>query len=191
MPCHDRCLSCLCCCCCIQPPNGGSVKRKLSRLFTQGVLMDIKILKRCVKANVPPLTFQEAYGQHTRHHLWRKHIHSIVNGDMVLHPVRFHLTHSCVFAWHTFFDPCRALSELSGRIINIVVSPASGAGNKDTLRLLNYLTAPNVLVWSAALASCAIPGVYAPVELMKKDEETGLISPYLEGGAPIKVMETS
>jgi len=45
------------------PPNGGSVKRKLSRLFTQGVLMDIKILKRCVKANVPPLTFQEAYGQ--------------------------------------------------------------------------------------------------------------------------------
>ena len=28
--------------------------------------MDIKILKKCVKANVPPLTFQEAYG-HTTH----------------------------------------------------------------------------------------------------------------------------
>jgi hypothetical protein len=78
-------------------------------------------------------------------------------------------------------------SELSGRIINIVVSPASGSGNKDSLRLLNYLTAPNVLVWSAALASCAIPGVYAPVELMKKDEKTGKLSPYMEGGAPIKV----
>lgn len=49
---------------------------------------------------------------------------------------------------------CAATAELSGRIINIVVSPASGAGNKDSLRLLNYLTAPNVLVWSAALASC-------------------------------------
>ena len=120
------------------PPNGGSVKRKITRLFTQGVLMDIKILKKCVKANVPPLTFQEAY-------------------------------------------------ELSGRIINIVVSPASGSGNQDTLRLLNYLTAPNVLVWSAALASCAIPGIYAPVELMKKDEKTGKLSPYMEGGgAPIK-----
>lgn len=120
------------------PPNGGSVKRKFTRLFTQGVLMDIKILKKCVKANVPPLTFQEAY-------------------------------------------------ELSGRIINIVVSPASGSGNQDTLRLLNYLTAPNVLVWSAALASCAIPGIYAPVELMKKDEKTGKLSPYMEGGgAPIK-----
>jgi hypothetical protein len=77
-------------------------------------------------------------------------------------------------------------SELSGRIINIVVSPASGSGNKDSLRLLNYLTAPNVLVWSAALASCAIPGIYAPVELLKKDE-TGKLSPYMEGGAPIKV----
>ena len=77
--------------------------------------------------------------------------------------------------------------ELSGRIINIVVSPASGAGNKDSLRLLNYLTAPNVLVWSAALASCAIPGVYAPVELLKKDERTGKLSPYMEGDTPIKV----
>ena len=27
------------------PPNGGSVRRKITRLFTQGVLMDIKILK--------------------------------------------------------------------------------------------------------------------------------------------------
>ncbi len=27
-------------------------------------------------------------------------------------------------------------------------------------RLLNYLTAPNVLVWSAASASCALPGLY-------------------------------
>lgn len=68
-----------------------------------------------------------------------------------------------------------------------MVSPAAGTGNKDSLRLLNYLTAPNVLVWSAALASCAIPGVYAPVELMKKDEKTGKLSPYMEGGAPIKV----
>ena len=80
-----------------------------------------------------------------------------------------------------------APAELSGRIINIVVSPASGAGNKDSLRLLNYLTAPNVLVWSAALASCAIPGVYAPVELLKKDERTGKLSPYMEGDTPIKV----
>jgi len=33
-------------------------------------------------------------------------------------------------------------------------------------KLLNYLTTPNVLVWSAVVASCAIPGMYAKVELM-------------------------
>lgn len=38
------------------------------------------------------------------------------------------------------------------------------------------------LVWSAALASCAIPYVYAPVELMAKDA-TGQLVPYFsEGG---------
>ena len=35
-------------------------------------------------------------------------------------------------------------------------------------RLLNYLTAPNVLVWSAALASCACPGLFPPAELVAR-----------------------
>ena len=33
-------------------------------------------------------------------------------------------------------------------------------------RLLNYLTTPNVLVWSAVCASCAIPGIFDSVDLM-------------------------
>lgn len=37
-------------------------------------------------------------------------------------------------------------------------------------RLLNYLTAPNVLIWSAVAASCAIPGVYRSSPLMFKDK---------------------
>lgn len=82
---------------------------------------------------------------------------------------------------HFVIVPCVCcLLDRTGRIINIVVSPAKGSGNQDGPRLLNYLTAPNVLVWSAALASCAIPGVYAPVELLAKDEE-GRIHKYLEG----------
>ena len=32
-------------------------------------------------------------------------------------------------------------------------------------RLLNYLTAPNVVIWSAACASCALGGLFAPVEV--------------------------
>jgi len=34
---------------------------------------------------------------------------------------------------------------------------------KDSYRLLNYLTAPTVLIWSAVSASCAIPNVFEPV----------------------------
>ena len=39
----------------------------------------------------------------------------------------------------------------TGRIINITVSPVNGF---EKPRLLNYLTAPNVLLWSAAASSC-------------------------------------
>ena len=40
------------------------------------------------------------------------------------------------------------------------------------------MTAPNVLIWSAVSASCAIPNVYAPVQLMCK-KENGKIVPLL------------
>ena len=113
------------------PPDAESTQRTFTRLLTTGTLMDINVLRACVRANVPNMTFQEAYDR-------------------------------------------------SGRIINIVVSPAITSGNQDSLRLLNYLTAPNVLVWSAALASCAIPGIYAPVELMCMDED-GKERKWLEG----------
>jgi TAG lipase/steryl ester hydrolase/phospholipase A2/LPA acyltransferase len=43
----------------------------------------------------------------------------------------------------------------TGRIININVSPLD---SNDQPRLLNFLTAPNVLVRSACMASCSIPG---------------------------------
>lgn len=43
----------------------------------------------------------------------------------------------------------------TGRIINITVAPTN---LYDPPRLLNYLTAPHICVWSAAVASCAIPG---------------------------------
>ena len=42
-------------------------------------------------------------------------------------------------------------------------------------KLLNYLTAPNVVVWSAVLASCAIPGMFAKVELMQKLSDGSII----------------
>lgn len=58
--------------------------------------------------------------------------------------------------------------------LNITVTDAH---KTDEARLLNYLTAPNVVVWSAICASTAIPRVFDPVELMIKTE-SGEIKPY-------------
>lgn len=63
----------------------------------------------------------------------------------------------------------------TGRIINITVSPVD---KHQKPRLLNYLTAPHVLVWSAVLASCAVPGLFPAVTLMSKDR-LGHEKPYL------------
>lgn len=56
----------------------------------------------------------------------------------------------------------------TNRILNISVSPAN---SHQFPRLLNYLTAPNVLVRRAALASAAIPGIFPPVQLRAKNFE--------------------
>jgi predicted acylesterase/phospholipase RssA len=60
----------------------------------------------------------------------------------------------------------------TGRILNIPVKqhdPTSDASHILGFappRLLNYLTAPHVLVWSASRASCAVPGIYKPSPLL-------------------------
>ena len=60
------------------------------------------------------------------------------------------------------------LLKFTGRIINITVAPMN---NYDPPRLLNYLTAPHVCVWSAAVASCAIPGVFESISLVVKEAD--------------------
>ncbi|GAB0495262.1 hypothetical protein MMPV_006561 [Pyropia vietnamensis] len=60
------------------------------------------------------------------------------------------------------------------RILNVTVTPVRSG---DPPLLLNYLTAPNVLIWSAASASSALPVVFAPVTLLAKDP-SGTIIPY-------------
>lgn len=63
----------------------------------------------------------------------------------------------------------------SGRHTNITVSPIRQHQNS---RLLNELTSPYMLVWSAALASCAVPVLFPPVTLTAKDTD-GSYVPYL------------
>lgn len=61
------------------------------------------------------------------------------------------------------------------KILNVTVSPAS---IYVSARLLNYLTAPNVLIWSAVCASCSVPFVFSSYTLLAKDTVTGEVYPW-------------
>jgi TAG lipase/lysophosphatidylethanolamine acyltransferase len=58
--------------------------------------------------------------------------------------------------------------QLTGRVLNIYVGRYNAELGREAGWLLNYLTAPNVVVHSAATASCATTGLYAPVPLLSK-----------------------
>jgi len=51
--------------------------------------------------------------------------------------------------------------------------------------LLNHLTAPNCIIWSAIIASAAVPGILNPVVLMAKDRD-GNVKPHNLGGSRFK-----
>ncbi|GFF24831.1 putative patatin family phospholipase [Aspergillus lentulus] len=63
------------------------------------------------------------------------------------------------------------------RILNICVS---SAGVYELPRLLNYITAPNVMIWSAVAVSCSVPLVFTPFVLMGKDPLTGEAVPWTD-----------
>jgi len=65
--------------------------------------------------------------------------------------------------------------EKTGRKINISIAPFE---SNQKSRLLNAIASPNVLIRSAIMASCAIPGVFPPVTLMAKNKD-GVIQEYL------------
>jgi len=56
------------------------------------------------------------------------------------------------------------------RILNICVSSAS---IYELPQLLNYVTAPNVMIWSAVAASCSVPFLFSAAELLVKNPVTG------------------
>jgi NTE family protein len=90
-----------------------------------------------------------------------------------LDPRRFHevIRHNCGDL--TFAEAFAR----SGRALNISVSPTR---TRQKPRLLSHLTAPEVLVPSAALASSALPGLFPPVELQARAQSGGTM-PYAPG----------
>ncbi|KAJ4291439.1 Lipase 5 [Collariella sp. IMI 366227] len=64
----------------------------------------------------------------------------------------------------------------SRRVCNICVSSAS---IYDVPRLLNYVTAPDVLIWTAVAASCSVPLVFQAHPLLMKNPATGAHEPWI------------
>ena len=70
----------------------------------------------------------------------------------------------------------REAFEISGRHISISVSPCE---RHHSPRLLNAITSPHVLIRSAVRASCAVPGLFEPVQLLARNSR-GKTVPYLK-----------
>jgi predicted acylesterase/phospholipase RssA len=60
----------------------------------------------------------------------------------------------------------------TGRILNITVSSST---NFEMPRILNYLTAPNVLIRTAVVASSAVPFLFSSAPLLAKDANKNIV----------------
>ncbi|KAI5301343.1 hypothetical protein KEM56_001811 [Ascosphaera pollenicola] len=71
----------------------------------------------------------------------------------------------------------REAYERTGRVLNVTCVPSDP--HSPTI-LANYLSCPDCVIWSAVLASAAVPGILNPVVLMTK-KPNGTLAPYSFG----------
>ncbi|KAF8339047.1 acyl transferase/acyl hydrolase/lysophospholipase [Cantharellus anzutake] len=72
----------------------------------------------------------------------------------------------------------REAYERTGKVLNVSVIPSD---RHSPTKLLNYLTAPDCIIWSAIIASSAVPTILNPVVLMQKTKY-GQVVPWNWGG---------
>ena len=70
---------------------------------------------------------------------------------------------------------CEEAFKISGLHINVAVAPYDAS---QEARIMNAYTSPDLLVWSAVLASCAVPILFPPVRLTSKRYD-GELTPYM------------
>ncbi|KEF59725.1 patatin-like phospholipase domain-containing protein [Exophiala aquamarina CBS 119918] len=71
----------------------------------------------------------------------------------------------------------REAYERTGRILNVTCVPSDP--HSPTI-LNNHITSPDCVIWSAVLASAAVPGILNPIVLMRKTRD-GNLAPYSFG----------
>ena len=60
----------------------------------------------------------------------------------------------------------------TNRFLNVTVTAAD---TNEPPRLLNYMTAPHVVVWSAVAASSAFPGLFPPQSILARDPQGNFV----------------
>ena len=101
--------------------------------------------------------------------------HSTVNSEPLLIKLRRFWQTGYIFEWSNWRDITRELTlgditfleayKRTGRIFNV-----TAISDNHRAVLLNYRTAPDVVIWSAVIASSSIPLIMSPSPLMKKDK---------------------
>lgn len=87
---------------------------------------------------------------------------------------RFALNDSASASHHTVHVHIPRVAVASaGRVLNVAVSAAD---TNEPPRVLNYMTAPNVIVWSAVACSSAFPYLFKPQELLSKNERGVIVT---------------
>jgi len=72
-----------------------------------------------------------------------------------------------------FSHPCRS-TFVSYVTVHLKERVTTDALVRPT-KLLNYMTAPDTVIWSALLASAAVPGILNPVVLMQKLKDGSIV----------------
>ncbi|KAJ8612702.1 hypothetical protein CTAYLR_008956 [Chrysophaeum taylorii] len=102
---------------------------------------------------------------------WYKH-GSMYDGDRFLEMSRFFSNDSETgIRDMTFLEAYQR----SGRHLSLTA--CSREGKRAPPVLLNHLTSPHVVIASALIATCGVPGLIPPVVLRVKDPDTGNVSP--------------
>jgi predicted acylesterase/phospholipase RssA len=149
----------------ISGTSGGSIVAGICAMHTDEVL-----IKKYIKPDIC-----DRFGEDVRFfEPFTKQLSNFLTTGYLADPEAFKHCVKTYFGEVTFGEAY----EVTHRVVNISVSTRTSNGSRPLL--LNYLSSPSVLIWSAVTASCALPGLIASQQLMAKNKR-GEQVPYSPG----------
>ena len=141
----------------ISGTSGGSIVAAFVYMFPEEVLL------KTIRADL-----SSRHGARWFPPVWKMALHFAKKG-VLMDGADFAETTKKYFGDVTFAEAFA----VSKRAVSIQVSVGTGHGF-----VLNHFTAPQVVVRTAVNASCALPGLMEPFELLAKNPKTGALAPF-------------